>query len=385
MKKQLIGAALLLLFLLAGCGQEEVKEAETSAVAVEVTMVQRGSISAESRVSGQVASGNQESVFVATSARCTRVYVEVGDTVTAGQAICTLDVASTWANFETARMSLEAAQKSYDDQAALLQQQVAQAEKNVEDTKALFAVGAASQMEVDNAELTLENARASMNSALSQLEISIQNYRATLSQLEASLANVNGSGNVTAPISGTVVSLNAAANSFVSPSMPVVTIDQTSDREVATAVSETLVAKLHTGDRVNISIQALDRTFTGTISNIEQSANMQTHLYGVTVKIPASETKGLLSGMFADVTFYTDTQNSVVVIPTDAIQTGTNGQYVYVLDDNDTAHMVQIQTGLVGDGVTEVTGGLSGGERLVTVGQFFLSEGAQARVVSAEV
>ena len=96
-------------------------------------------------------------------------------------------------------------------------------------------------------------------------------------------------------------------------------------------------------------------------------------------------TSGLFSGMFADVTFYTDTQNNVVVIPTEAIQTGVDGQYVYILDSEDLAHKVMVETGLVGDGVTEITAGLSGGERLVTVGQFYLSEGDPVRVVSGEV
>ena len=90
-------------------------------------------------------------------------------------------------------------------------------------------------------------------------------------------------------------------------------------------------------------------------------------------------------GMFADVTFYTDTQDNVVLVPTEAIQTGTDGQYVYIVDNNDQAHQIPVVTGLVGDGVTEVTSGLAGGERLVTVGQFYLTEGSSVRVVSAEV
>ena len=89
--------------------------------------------------------------------------------------------------------------------------------------------------------------------------------------------------------------------------------------------------------------------------------------------------------MFADVVFYTDTQRDVVIVPTEAIQTGVDGQYVYTLDSENVAHRVSVETGLVGDGETEITAGLSGGETLVTVGQFYLSEGARARVVASEV
>lgn len=376
--------ALLALLALSGCGEEE-PEPEDTATPVEVALVERGGISAENKVSGQVASGDQRSVFVAVSAQCTDVYVEVGDTVSSGQTLCTLDISSTLANYETAVMSYESARKSYADQSALLSQQVAQAEKNVEDTKALFEIGAASQMEVDNAQLTLDNARASMNSALSQLEVSMKNYEATIAQLETSLANVDRSGRVVAPISGTIISLNATKNNFVSPSVPVATIESTSNMEVSTAVSESLVSKLTKGGRADVTISSAGKSFQGTISSIGRSPNPQTHLYSVTVQIPSSMTDGLFSGMFADVTFYTDTQNNVVVIPTEAIQTGVDGQYVYILDSQDLAHKVTVETGLVGDGVTEITAGLSGGERLVTVGQFYLSEGDPVRVVSGEV
>ena len=99
------------------------------------------------------------------------------------------------------------------------------------------------------------------------------------------------------------------------------------------------------------------------------------------IVIPADQTEGLMSGMFADVTFLTDTRNDTVTIPTEAIQTGVDGSYVYILDSDNIAHRVSVETGLVGDGVTEVTSGLAEGDALVTVGQFYLSEGTQARVV----
>ena len=386
--KQRIFSFLLALgcvFALSACGQEEEPETESEATAVEITKVERGSISAESSVSGQVVSGNQESVFVALSARCTKVYVEAGDTVSAGQTICTVDIAATMANYKTAQMSYANAQKSYADQSAVLSQQVAQAEKNLSDTQALFEMGAASQLEVDTAKLQLDNARASMNSALDQLQVGMQNYKATMEQIEASLANINGNGNVVAPISGNIVSLSATENGFLSPGAPVATIDSTSDMEIQVGVSEALVGKLRTGGNVSVRVDSANKEFQGTIASIDKGANANTHLYGVSIKVPAGYTNGLLSGMFADVVFYTDTQRDVVIVPTEAIQTGIDGSYVYTLDSENIAHRVPVETGLVGDGETEITSGLSGGETLVTVGQFYLSEGAEARVVTPEV
>lgn len=387
MKKRILSITLALaaLLLLGGCGEEETPTQEDTSTPVEITTVSKGGISAENSVSGQVASGDEQSVYVAVSARCTNVYVETGDTVSAGQTICTLDISSVLANYDTAVASYNNARQSYEDQSNVLSQQVKMAEDNLANTQALFEIGAASQLEVDNAQLSLDNAKAGMTSALSQLEVSMKNFQATIAQLETSLANVDRSGNVVAPISGTVVSLTATKNNFVSAQQPVVTIDSTSNMEIKVSVSEALVAKLSVGGRADVEIASANKSFQGTIATIDSAANPQTRLFGVTIKVPASMASGLSSGMFADVTFYTDTQNNVVVIPTEAIQTGIDGQYVYILDGENLAHKVMVETGLVGDGVTEITSGLSGGERLVTVGQFYLSEGDPVRIVSGEV
>ena len=55
-----------------------------------------------------------------------------------------------------------------------------------------------------------------------------------------------------------------------------------------------------------------------------------------------------------------------------------------MVQDDNTAKYVEVTTGLTGNGVTEVTSGLSAGQQLVTVGQSYLSDGAAVRVVSGE-
>jgi len=116
-----------------------------------------------------------------------------------------------------------------------------------------------------------------------------------------------------------------------------------------------------------------------TISNLEKSANIQTKLYTVTLSVPEDVT-ALLSGMFADVTFHTDVSQNVIVVPTEAILTSNDIQYVYVVEEN-VAHYVEVTTGLTGSGVTEVLSGLEEGQQLVTVGQQYLAEGDAVRIV----
>ena len=352
-------------------------------VAVQVQPVTADTISTENKVSGKVVSDNESSVFVASSAKCTAVYVDAGDMVSAGQKLCTLDLASTISSYNAANISYNSAVQSYQDQKNVFDSQIALYTKNVNDLKALKEIGAASQTEIDQAQLQLESAQATKNSTLSQLEAGMQNYKSNVEQLSTVLENVDGAGNVIAPISGTLVSLNAEENAFVSPSMPVAVIDGVDQMKISVSVSEALVPKLTIGDSVDVAVSAANQTFTGTIRSVEQAANAQTKLYTVTVSVP-SDVSGLLSGMFADVTFHTDTASGAIVVPTESILTSGSTQYVYVVQDDNTAKYIEVTTGLTGNGVTEVTSGLSAGQQLVTVGQSYLSDGAAVRVVSGE-
>ena len=352
-------------------------------VAVQVQPVTADTISTENKVSGKVVSDNESSVFVASSAKCTAVYVDAGDMVSAGQKLCTLDLASTISSYNAANISYNSAVQSYQDQKNVFDSQIALYTKNVNDLKALKEIGAASQTEIDQAQLQLESAQATKNSTLSQLEAGMQSYKSNVEQLSTVLENVDGAGNVIAPISGTLVSLNAEENAFVSPSMPVAVIDGVDQMKISVSVSEALVPKLTIGDSVDVAVSAAGQTFTGTIRSVEQAANAQTKLYTVTVSVP-SDVSGLLSGMFADVTFHTDTASGAIVVPTESILTSGSTQYVYVVQDDNTAKYIEVTTGLTGNGVTEITSGLSAGQQLVTVGQSYLSDGAAVRVVSGE-
>ena len=352
-------------------------------VAVQVQPVTADTISTENKVSGKVISDNESSVFVASSAKCTAVYVDAGDMVSAGQKLCTLDLASTISSYNAANISYNSAVQSYQDQKNVFDSQIALYTKNINDLKALKEIGAASQTEIDQAQLQLESAQATKNSTLSQLEAGMQSYKSNVEQLSTVLENVDGAGNVIAPISGTLVSLNAEENAFVSPSMPVAVIDGVDQMKISVSVSEALVPKLTIGDSVDITVSAASQTFAGTIRSVEQAANAQTKLYTVTVSVP-SDVSGLLSGMFADVTFHTDTASGAIVVPTESILTSGSTQYVYVVQDDNTAKYIEVTTGLTGNGVTEVTSGLSAGQQLVTVGQSYLSDGAAVRVVSGE-
>ena len=378
----LLLTAVLALSLTACGGKETVEEVPPAGTAVQVVTVTQGSIATENKVSGKISADNESTIMVATSAKCTAVYANAGDEVSAGDVICTLDLGSTLSSYNAATISYNSSVQSYQDQKAVFDAQINLYQKNVDDLKALFEIGAASQVEIDQAELQLKSAIATRNSTLSQLEAGMQSAKSNVEQLSTALENVDSKGNVIAPISGTLVTMNAVENSFVSTSMPVAVIDGADQMKVVVSVSETLVPKLAAGDTADVYISSIDQSFTATIRSVERAANVQIKLYTVTLGIPA-DVAGLLSGMFADVTFHTDVSENTIVVPTEAILTSNDVQYDYVVED-DTARYVEVTTGLTGSGVTEITSGLTEGVQLVVVGQAYLADGDPVRVVGEE-
>lgn len=373
-----LALALVMALSLAACGGEEVQE-ESGGIAVQVISVLPDTIAAESRVSGKLSSENAATILIASAAKCTAVYAHAGDLVTAGDLLCTLDLGSSLAQYQAAKISYTSAQQSYQDNKALLDRQLQLASDNVTNTRALFDIGAASQLEVDQAELNYQSAVASRNASLAQLEAAIQNAKSGLEQLDTALENVDASGNVIAPMSGTLATMNAVENAFISNTMPLAVIDGADQMQITVSVSEALVPQLKLGDVADVSVSAADAQFAATIRSVERSANQQTQLYSVTLTVPADVT-GLLPGMFADVTFRTQVSENTLVIPSDAILTSNGAQSVFVVEDG-VAHSVEITTGLTGSGVTEVLSGLKEGDQLVVLGQHYLAEGDPVRVV----
>lgn len=372
-------------FTLVSCASKKEEKTEPAApagVAVQVKTVEQQDVATENRVSGTVVSDNETSIYVAATAKCTAVFVEAGKTVEKGDIICTLDLGSTQASYNAAKISYESAAASYHQQKTLFEKQVALTEKNIRDTKALYAIGAASQTEIDQAELQLMQLQAQRDSSLAQLRASMENYRANIEQLGLAMDDVDSRGNVIAPASGMLATLNAKEGSYVSANYPVAVISDAEQMKISVFVSESLVPKLNIGDTVHVSIISAGTQFMGVIRSVEQAANAQTKLYGVSISVP-SDVEGLLSGMFADVTFYTDTSANTIAIPSEAILTAGSEQYVYIVE-NGAAVRKPVTTGLVGDGVTEIRSGISAGQELVVIGQQYLSDGDAVRVVGGK-
>ena len=220
--------SVMLMLSLVACAEQEQPAQEdpvAAGVAVRTVTIGTDTIATENKVVGKISAGEEASILVGSSAKCTAVYKNAGDTVEAGEKIATLDFGATIANYNAARIGYNSAVQSYNDQKAIFEKQVKLAEDNVANTKALFEIGAASQLEIDQAELSYQSAVAGMNGTLAQLESGIQSAKSGLEQLGLVMDNMDLSGNVIAPISGTLVTLNVTEGGFTSSSMPVAVIN----------------------------------------------------------------------------------------------------------------------------------------------------------------
>lgn len=88
----------------------------------------------------------------------------------------------------------------------------------------------------------------------------------------------------------------------------------------------------------------------------------------------------LWPGQFVDVVMILTTQPNAIVIPTQSIQTGQKGQYVYVIKDDLTVEDRQVTVGRTLNSETVIEKGLQAGEKVVTDGQLRLVPGAKVQI-----
>jgi multidrug efflux system membrane fusion protein len=91
----------------------------------------------------------------------------------------------------------------------------------------------------------------------------------------------------------------------------------------------------------------------------------------------------LWPGQFARVTLELDTLPHATVVPQQAVQTGQDGPFVFVVTDKQTAEQRPVTTGQrVGDDMV-VQSGVMPGERVVTEGQLRLEQGTRVQLADA--
>lgn len=104
-----------------------------------------------------------------------------------------------------------------------------------------------------------------------------------------------------------------------------------------------------------------------------------------TIKLKAefvNADRRLWPGQFVNVTMTLGTAANAVVVPSQAVQTGQQGQFVYVIKPDMTAEVRPVAPGETANGLTIIAKGIDAGERVVTDGQLRLAPGAHVEIKS---
>lgn len=189
------------------------------------------------------------------------------------------------------------------------------------------------------------------------------------------------------PVNGRVGSLLVNEGNLVrvNDGSPLVVINQINPINVTFAVPEQNLADLrrHMAAgrlKVDASFQSDEnRPEEGLLAFVDNAVDRSTG----TVKLKAefaNRERRLWPGQFVNVALTLTTQPNAVVIPSEAIQVGQEGQHVFVIKDDNRVEMRPVTLARTNGGEAVIAKGLSAGEQIVREGQFLLGPGSRIEV-----
>lgn len=373
---------------------------------VRTQKVNRGSIATEVEFPGSLKAKTEVVVYPKTGGRVASVNVNVGDKVSQGQVLYTLDTAELQANLQSQQAALEAANANLAKTSdSSLAQQMSQAEQSLQKSQVrfndaennygkmqkLYEAGAISKKELDDAKTQYDNASIDLNADQKNLniiqdKIGPQNTRAAAAQVAQSMAGVNSvqiqinNARITSPVSGIVASKDVEVGQMASGQSGSVTVIDLTTVMAEITVPDKILGKIQLGQSIPVVISALEnKEVTGVIETISPQANSKDNSYVVKIKIdnPNGELK---SGMFAKVAVQAESKDNVLIVPNQAIKIENGVNYIYTVE-NSKIKKVSVNTGISNNKFTEVTGNIKENDEILTEGQSILDDGEKVNVV----
>jgi RND family efflux transporter MFP subunit len=269
------------------------------------------------------------------ASRISKIYVEIGDRVNAGQTLALMDEV----NLQKSRLQL------INDSIEFGR------------IEQLYKIGATTQSDYEAMSLKYD---VSMKTYYNLLENTI----------------------LKSPISGVVTARNYDEGDMYAMAQPLFVVQKINPVKMLINVSESQFSQIKKGMEVEITTEAYgDQVFKGVVDLIHPTVNSMTHTFAVEVKY-ANKDLALRPGMFARVTVnYGDNFN--VVVPDRAVmkQVGSGEQYIYVLNEDGTVTYSVVELGRRMGNRYEVISGIDDNATVVVTGQTRLKNGAEVVVV----
>ncbi len=198
-----------------------------------------------------------------------------------------------------------------------------------------------------------------------------------------------GFSEIRAPFDGRTGSLQFHEGNVVkSPDDTLLTINQIHPIYVAFAVPEQYLPEIQREKREKtLKVQATLQNLAGPVPEgeltfIDNTVDVMTGTIQLRATFP-NENDALWPGQFVQVVLTLSDLTNAIVVPSQAVQTGQNGQFVYVVKPDQTAEERLVTIGITYQGKTVVQSGLKAGETVVTDGQLRLEPGTKVNIKSA--
>jgi RND family efflux transporter MFP subunit len=283
--------------------------------------------------------------------RVTRVLVEPGQWVRAGQVLATVDRS---VQAQTAE-SLAAQIRVAEADAKLAEAQLNRAQ-------ALVANGFVSRADI-------ETRTANRDAAFARVRVA----RAQLGQQRAATSRLD----IRAPAAGLVLTRQVEPGQIVSAGSGVLfRMAQGGEMEMRAALSEGDLAGLRTGARAVVTPVGTDAKFPGQVWQVSPVVDPQTRQGIARIALPYNV--ALRPGGFATAAIVGGA-STVPQLPETAVQTDRTGNFVYVVGSDDRAVKRPVKTGGVTDQGVLIVEGLNGTERVVVAAGAFLSPGQKVK------
>ena len=373
---------LLVLIILAALGvgigvsaKRGSKDTETTpqmadfAVTVEVANVERGAIRETARYNGSVEAYESVTIIPKVTGILKTIAFDVGDRVSKGDLIATIDDAEFAQRLEQAKANLKLS-------AARLERSrinLASAEREFVRNESLVRQGLAPEQQVDLARVERDAARADVDLA----DAEVIRARAALDEAQINFDNTR----IVAPLSGFADKRRVDPGALVSPSTPLCTIVKTDPAKVVINVPESDIALLQVGRSAVVKAGA-GAEHDGTIERVAPTVDAATRTTMAEIVVP-NDTGALRPGMYADVVLIAREKGDALIVAEEALVRG-NGQTSVLRVVDGTARASRVRLGILGEGWAEVLEGLEEGDVVIVKGQYLVDDGDRVRYSSSE-
>ena len=270
-------------------------------------------------------------------ATISELNVTAGDQVEPGDVLIRLDDAEYARRLEQGRQSVTSAEATRE-----------QAERDFERAQSLMASNAISRAEFDQSDRNLRVARAEEMRA-----------QQALAEAEVMLSYTT----IVAPKPGRVVDRLAEVGDMARPGEPLLVLYDAGSLRLEAPVMEQRAVELRVGQRLEVAIDALGRTFTATVDEIVPQADALSRSFLVKASLPPDD--DLYEGMFGRLRIPAGERRHLC-LNTDAIVRIGQLEFVDVVTPDGGLERRLVKTGQLGmPGRQEVLSGIAAGERVV--------------------